>query len=107
MRKVVEQSLSEGFAVTSVDSGASALSVARDLGPHVIIADLSLDDKDGYEICRELRQDAQLKQVSVLLLHGASATYDPAKAAEVQANDELAKPFTTQDLIDKVTALAS
>lgn len=107
MRKVVELTLAEAFAVSSVENGASALSAARDFGPDVVIADLSLEDKDGYEICRELRQDDSLKSVPVILLHSASTPYDAAKAAEVQANDELAKPFATQDLIDKVTSLAS
>lgn len=107
MRKVLELALCQDFAVSSVENGASALGAAREFGPHVIVADLSLDDKDGYEICRELRQDEQLKQVPVILLHSATTPYDATKAAEVEANDELAKPFASQDLIDKVTALAS
>ena len=106
MRKIFEMVFRwEGFAVETVASGAQALDAIRATRPDVVVADLSLDDKDGYAICSEVRADAALAGLPVVLLHGPEVEYSRARAKEVGASDELAKPFDTQDLVDKVCAL--
>jgi CheY-like chemotaxis protein len=107
MRQAVEMVLREDCAVTAVASGNEALPTAKAMHPDIVIADLSLEDKDGYQICQELKADGQLAGVPVLLLYGPSVTYDEAKAQAVQASDALAKPFATQELIDKVLTLSN
>jgi CheY-like chemotaxis protein len=90
-----------------VERGSDALPKARELCPDVVIADLSLSDKDGYEICRELRADDALGAVPVLLLHGPAVEYDAGKADAVRASGEVAKPFESTALLEKVSALAA
>lgn len=107
MRRVFELALAEDCIVTAVGSGSEALDAARAMQPDLVIADLSLPDKDGYQICAELRNDAGLAAVPVLLCHGSSVDYDAGRARQVQATDAMAKPFGTQELIDKVLELAS
>jgi len=85
--------------------GDEALTTARALGPDLVIADLSLDDRDGYAICRDLRQDPELSGVPVLLLHGSSVEYDPGLADEVQASGAVAKPFESDALLELLRQL--
>ena len=106
MRRVFEISLAEDCIVTTIPAGAQAVATAQQMAPDVIIADCSLADLDGYQICAELRKDAALAQVPVLLCHGANAPFDAARAQQVGATDNLEKPFATQDLVDKVVGLA-
>lgn len=107
MRRVFEITLAEDCVVTVVGSGSEALEAARAMQPDLVIADLSLADKDGYQICAELRGDAGLGGVPVLLCHGPAVQYDAGRAQQVQATDAIAKPFGTQELLDKVLELAS
>jgi CheY-like chemotaxis protein len=107
MRKIVDMILAgEPYDLTTLEKGSEALSRAKELRPDVIIADLSLDDKNGYEICRDVRADDDLGQTPVILLHGSSSPIDQSKADEVGASDNLSKPFPSNDLLDKLKALA-
>ncbi|MBW2733502.1 MAG: response regulator [Deltaproteobacteria bacterium] len=69
MHKIVEQTLSaENCEVVVVTCGNDALAKARELKPQLVIADLTLDDKDGYSVCQEIRKDGALAHTPVLLL---------------------------------------
>ena len=106
MRRVFQMVLAgEPFSLTTVVCGDEALTTARALGPDLVIADLSLDDRDGYAICRDLRQDPELSGVPVLLLHGSSVEYDPGLADEVQASGAVAKPFESDALLELLRQL--
>jgi CheY-like chemotaxis protein len=108
MQKAVVLTLAcENVTVTALAQGAAAVDRARELRPHLVIADLSLADKDGYQICRELRADAELAKTPVLLLHGSAASLDEGKLKEVGASAAIRKPFDTQELIDRVRELTA
>ncbi len=107
MRKVLEMSLGANFKVDAVATGGEAVAKAKELKPELVIADLSLDDKDGYEICRDLRADGELGATPVLLLHGSSVKFNKDKAKEVEASGDIMKPFDSQELIDKINELVS
>ena len=106
LRRAYQLVLMEPFALTLLDSGDQAVSKAREVKPDLVIVDLSLNGKDGYEICRELRSDAELKDVPVLLMHSPNAPLDEPRAQEVKASDHMAKPFDSNELIEKVVALS-
>jgi len=106
MQKVFAMVLAgEPYEVTTLASGSEALAKAQEIRPDVVIADVTLDDKNGYDICRELRADAGLSTVPVLLLHGSTTSFDSAKATEVNATADLIKPFPSTDLLDKLKEL--
>ncbi|MFZ5785731.1 MAG: response regulator, partial [Acidobacteriota bacterium] len=108
MRKVFEMTFAaEDVTITAVASGAEALSRAREMRPDVVVADLSMPGKNGYDICAELKADPALAGIPVLILHGSSVSFDQAKADAVKAAGAIAKPFETQALIEKVEALTA
>ena len=107
MQKVVEMTFAaEGFTVTAVSTAEGAIQQAKEIKPDVVIADLSMEGKNGYDVCSAVKGDPSLAGTAVLLLHGSAAPYDAARGTAAKADGEIAKPFETQALIDKVKALA-
>jgi CheY-like chemotaxis protein len=106
MRQIFALALAgEPCALSTLSGGREALARARELRPDLIVADLSLDDVDGYEICREIRRDPELSRTPVLLLHGSSVKLDEARVREVQADQVLAKPFESDELLQTLHQL--
>jgi CheY-like chemotaxis protein len=69
-----------GFTVTNADSGRSALQVARQVQPHLILLDVHLGDMDGRDLCQRVKNDAGLSHIPVVLI---SSTLNSAPASEV------------------------
>lgn len=95
----------EDYELTVVDNGISALEKAREIRPDVLLVDALMPGKSGYEVCAEIRDDARLKGVPLLLLVGAFEPFDEEKARTCGADDFITKPFESQSLIDKVKVL--
>src|SRR3954463_12070319 len=91
----------EDFSLTTVANGTEALERAGDLKPDLILADIDMPGLSGYERCEKVRAGATLKQTPVLLLGGGSPG-DPSRAIAVGANGQMAKPFESQKLVDRV-----
>jgi CheY-like chemotaxis protein len=106
MRTIFKLVFSEtGYVLTAVEDGKSALAKAREMKPDIIFADLTLEDKDGYQVCQEIRAEPEFQNTPVVILHGPQVEYDEAKAKSVGATSGMAKPFETQALIDRVSTL--
>ena len=95
----------EDFQITAVDNGEDAVARARELRPDIILADVVMPGKNGYEVCEAIKADAALKNTPVLLLAGTFEAFDEARARSVRADAHIAKPFESQVLINKVKEL--
>src|SRR5512140_1657580 len=95
----------EDFKVTTVDNGEDAVARARELKPDVILADVVMPRKNGYEVCEAVKSDPALQHIPVLLLAGTFEAFDEARARQVRADGFIAKPFESQALIAKVKEL--
>lgn len=95
----------EDYDLTIVDNGDAALQKAQADKPHLILADVFMPGKNGYELCAAVKQDPGLQDVPVLLLTGTFEPFDEEKAVSSGANGWIAKPFESQALIEKVEAL--
>src|SRR5512142_1417208 len=96
---------SEDIRVVSVDNGEDALAKARELKPDVILADVVMPRRNGYELCEAVKADPGLRTVPVLLLAGTFEAFDEARARQAKADGHIAKPFEGQALINKVKEL--
>ena len=106
MRKVIEMVFAtEDFHLTTVDNGHDAIARALELGPDLVIADVTMPGKNGYEVCQALRAQASTRAIPVVLLSGTFEAYDDALAKSVGVAGHLTKPFESQALIDKVRQL--
>ncbi len=96
----------EGFEVETVSNGVAAIKRLAVLRPVVILADVSMPGRDGYEVCEFVKKSPELSQVPVLLVASDMEPYDNARGAEVRADDIIKKPFEAQELIAIVVKFA-
>ncbi len=97
--------VNEDFDLTVVDNGDSALEQARAQRPDLILADVFMPGKNGYELCAAVKADPVLAGVPVLLLTGTFEPFDEGKASSAGADGWIAKPFESQTLIARVREL--
>jgi CheY-like chemotaxis protein len=95
----------EDYQLTVVDNGDTALQKARLNPPDLILADVFMPGKNGYELCAAIKGDAGLAHVPVLLLSGTFEPFDEQKAREAGADSWISKPFESQALIERVEGL--
>ena len=92
----------EGFEVETVSNGVAAIKKLPALQPVLVIADVSMPGKDGYEVCEFVKTSADLLHVPVLLVGSDLEPYDVQRGQQVKADGIIKKPFTAHDLIDMV-----
>ncbi len=92
----------EGFEVITAADGDQALTSFRQARPDLVILDLMLPGRDGFEVCRALRHESD---VPVIMLTARDTELDKVVGLEIGADDYLAKPFSTRELIARVRAM--
>lgn len=92
-----------GFQVDSAESGELGLEKARKLKYDLIVLDVGLPDRGGFEVCRELRAGGD--EVPVLILSARSSLLDKVVGLEIGADDYLEKPFHVRELVARLQAL--
>ncbi|MBI5560447.1 MAG: response regulator [Deltaproteobacteria bacterium] len=108
IQKVVTLTLSsEDYELIIAGDGNSAIEKIRKVKPDLIMADIAMPGKNGYEVCEIVKNDPQLKNVPVLLLSGTFETLDADEAEKAGADDHIVKPFESEELINKVRDLLS
>ncbi|NNF87723.1 MAG: response regulator transcription factor, partial [Acidimicrobiia bacterium] len=90
---------SEGYRVSTADSGERALEMARSLDPDVVVLDLVLPGIDGIDVCRQLRT---FSDAYVLMVTSRSDEVDMLIGLAVGADDYLTKPFRPRELVARI-----
>jgi len=105
MRKVIEITFAgEGFKTVVAADAADAVAKAQSEHPQVALIDAALEGTNGYDLCRQIKGASP--STVVVLLSNKAQPYDKARGAAAGADDFVDKPFDTQQMIDKITALA-
>jgi len=105
IQKVVGISFAnEDVRIVTVDNGDDAVLRAREIRPDIVLADVVMPGKSGYEVCAALKADPALAGIPVLLLTGTFETFDEERAARVGADGHITKPFEAQALVELVNA---
>ena len=95
----------EGYAVSVARDGAEALDTLRRERPTLVLLDVMMPTKTGFEVCQEVRADDELKDTLILMLTAKGRDTDVAKGLALGANDYITKPFSTKELVQKVREL--
>ncbi len=106
MREVIKIAFRrENIDVVTYPDAFSALQQIEHKAPDVVITDVIMPDKDGYEVCQHIKQHSELNRVPVILMSGVVNRAVAEKAFSVKADELIRKPFQPQDLIARVKHL--
>jgi two-component system alkaline phosphatase synthesis response regulator PhoP len=94
-----------GFNVIGAETGPMGLAAARRDRPDLIVLDLMLPGMDGLDVCRNLRQDPQLKDIPIIMLTARVEETDKLVGLELGADDYITKPFSPRELVARVRAV--
>lgn len=94
-----------GYQVEGVDSGEKALSAIKEQQPDLILLDLMLPGVDGLEVCRAVKRDPDLRDISVIMVTARGEESDIVKGLEMGADDYITKPFSPKVVAARVAAV--
>ena len=97
----------EGFQVLIAHDGDDALAKVVSERPDLILLDVMMPKKNGYEVCQAIKGNLALASTKVLMLTAKGRDTEVAKGLAIGADDYMTKPFSTRDLVAKVKALLS
>jgi DNA-binding response OmpR family regulator len=95
----------EGYDVQSVSNGEEAMAAIAERIPDLILLDVMMPRKDGYEVCQELREKAEWQDIKIIMLTAKGRDVEREKGLALGADDYVTKPFATQELVEKVKSL--
>ncbi|MBI5587394.1 MAG: response regulator [Deltaproteobacteria bacterium] len=96
---------SEDYELIIVGDGDTAVRKAKETKPDLVLADVAMPGKNGYEVSEALKNDPVTSKIPVMLLAGTFEPLNKNEAARVKADDSIVKPFESQELLDKVRTL--
>ena len=92
----------EGFEVLIAPDGGKAVELARSEEPQLLMLDIMLPVKDGWQVCREVRS---FSQMSIIMLTAKGETFDKVTGLELGADDYVTKPFDAKELMARIHAV--
>jgi len=95
----------EDYDLIIVGDGDTAVAKTKEVKPDLVIADIAMPGKTGYEVCEIIKKEPTLKHIPVLLLSGTFEPLNEKEATRIKADDHIVKPFESQELIEKVKNL--
>jgi len=97
----------EGYQVHLARDGVEALEAIAALRPDLVLLDVMMPRKTGFEVCQEVRADEALKATRILMLTAKGRDTDVAKGLALGADAYMTKPFSTKELVEKVRQILS
>jgi DNA-binding response OmpR family regulator len=95
----------EGFDVAVATDGEEALRAMADHQPDLILLDIMLPKKDGFEICQQIRANPAWQSIKIVMLTAKGRDTEIAKGLALGADSYLTKPFSTKDLVARARQL--
>ncbi len=102
----------EGYTVEVAYNGVEAIEKVKKNPPDAIVLDIMMPEKDGFEVCSELKNDDRYADIPIILLtavsdHVSSSQYSHSQALDVEADDYLSKPASFEEILESIRSLLS
>jgi len=91
-----------GYQVTSAANGREALQMARTHRPSLVLSDIVMPEMDGYQLCHQIKTDADLKNLPVILVTTLSDSQDVIRGLECRADNFIVKPYEQRYLLTRI-----
>jgi two-component system alkaline phosphatase synthesis response regulator PhoP len=95
----------EGFEVAVASDGESALRKIAEMRPDLVLLDVMMPKKSGFEVCQEIRGNPEWQAIKVIMLTAKGRETEMAKGMALGADAYMTKPFATKDLVTQVKQL--
>ena len=92
----------EGFTTETAGDGDVALEKVRSFAPDLMLLDVMMPKKSGFEVCEILRADSAIRQPRIIMLTAKGRDTEQAKGLALGADAYVLKPFSTKDLVAKI-----
>jgi len=92
----------QGYQVRVVTDGADVLPAVRERCPDLVLLDVMLPSRNGYDLCSDLRSEAGCDDLTIIMLTVKSREADVERGRAMGADDYITKPFAIQDVVDTV-----
>lgn len=94
--------MNEGFAVIQSFTGEEAVKKCEDYRPDLVVLDVMLPDKEGWDVCRDIRK---FSDVPIIMLTAKGDTFDKIRGLELGADDYITKPFDTKEVTLRIKSV--
>jgi len=101
----IETIVEDSYSITTAQNGALGIQQALDVIPDIIISDVMMPEKSGYEVCKTLKQDVRTSHIPIILLTAKSTQADKVEGLKYGADAYLTKPFDKEELIIRLEKL--
>ncbi|MEC8677961.1 MAG: response regulator transcription factor [Candidatus Margulisiibacteriota bacterium] len=95
----------DGFEVQTLYSGGNVLNETIQYKPHIILLDVMIPEKDGFEVCKELKANSVTKSVPIIFLTAKTLEHNVISGLEIGADDYITKPFSISVVISRIKAV--
>ncbi|MBS0545080.1 MAG: response regulator [Proteobacteria bacterium] len=95
----------EGYEVTIANDGEEAVQRIRETRPDLVLLDVMMPRKSGFDVCQEVRADPSLASVRIMMLTAKGRDTEVSKGLALGADAYMTKPFSTKELVEKVRTL--
>jgi DNA-binding response OmpR family regulator len=92
----------QGFEVRVARDGEAAIAALQEARPDVVLLDVMMPGKDGYEVCQLIRATPEWKDVRVIMLTAKGRSIEQEKGLALGADDYITKPFSTRTVVERV-----
>lgn len=109
MRRLLQQSLEdledEGIEILLAEDGQKALEIIKREKPELILLDVMMPNMNGFDVCRTVKQDLKMQDVTIILLTAKGQEADRHRGEEVGADRYITKPFDPDELLDTASQI--
>ena len=97
--------LNAGYDIFTANNGIDAVKIAKAEKPNLLLLDLMLPGIDGFDVCKEIKRDNEMKKTSIIMLTAKGEELDKILGLELGADDYITKPFSIRELLARVKAV--
>ena len=97
--------LNAGYEIFTANNGIDAVKIAKAEKPSLLLLDLMLPGIDGFDVCKEIKRDNDMKKTSIIMLTAKGEELDKILGLELGADDYITKPFSIRELLARVKAV--